>query len=95
MHAASRAARLAENNAAVYRRHGYWRQRSAEGEVRGGKRHALPAAQVNQLEFGYGDAESLYKDVDFGLDLDSRVALVGPNGAGKSTLVKVILFELN
>jgi ABC-type hemin transport system ATPase subunit len=27
--------------------------------------------------------------VDFGLDLDARIALVGPNGAGKSTLVKV------
>lgn len=25
----------------------------------------------------------LYNDLDFGLDLDSRVALVGPNGAGK------------
>jgi ATP-binding cassette subfamily F protein 2 len=24
----------------------------------------------------------LYTDVNFGVDLDSRVALVGPNGAG-------------
>lgn len=27
------------------------------------------------------------KQVDFGVDLDSRVALVGPNGAGGSHLV--------
>jgi ABC-type protease/lipase transport system fused ATPase/permease subunit len=30
------------------------------------------------------------QDVDFGIDLDSRIALVGPNGAGKSTLLKLI-----
>ena len=30
----------------------------------------------------------------FGIDLDSRVALVGPNGAGKSTLLKIVTGEL-
>lgn len=53
-----------------------------------------PVLQVNSLTFGYGDAPDLYADVDFGLDLDSRVALVGPNGAGKSTLVKILNGEL-
>ena len=28
--------------------------------------------------------------VDLGVDLDSRVAIVGPNGAGKSTLLKLM-----
>ena len=32
--------------------------------------------------------------MEFGLDLDSRLALVGPNGAGKSTLLKLIYGEL-
>jgi len=32
--------------------------------------------------------------LDFGIDLDSRVALVGPNGAGKSTLLKLMVQEL-
>jgi len=32
----------------------------------------------------------LYSNVNFGVDLDSRVALVGPNGAGKTTLVKLM-----
>ena len=53
-----------------------------------------PVLQVNELAFGYGDGPDLYENVDFGLDLDSRVALVGPNGAGKSTLVKIINGEL-
>lgn len=32
----------------------------------------------------------IYKNVEFGVDLESRIALVGPNGAGKSTLLKLI-----
>ena len=36
----------------------------------------------------------LLSGVDFGVDLDSRVALVGPNGAGKSTLLKIMTGEL-
>jgi ATP-binding cassette, subfamily F, member 2 len=42
------------------------------------------------ITFGYPGAEILYRNVDFGVDLDSRVALVGPNGAGKSTLLKLM-----
>lgn len=33
---------------------------------------------------------AIYKDLDFGIDLESRIALVGPNGAGKSTLLKLL-----
>jgi ATP-binding cassette subfamily F protein 2 len=36
-----------------------------------------------QVAFGYSADKVLYKDVDLGVDLDSRVAIVGPNGAGK------------
>ena len=45
--------------------------------------------QVNKLEFGYPGCESLYSEVDFGVDLDSRIALVGPNGAGACRVVSV------
>jgi len=39
-------------------------------------------------------SDLLYKNLEFGVDLDSRVALVGPNGAGKSTLLKLMVGEL-
>uniref|UniRef100_A0A8C9YRV5 ATP-binding cassette sub-family F member 2 n=1 Tax=Sander lucioperca TaxID=283035 RepID=A0A8C9YRV5_SANLU len=34
------------------------------------------------------------ENLEFGIDLDTRVALVGPNGAGKSTLLKLLMGEL-
>lgn len=36
----------------------------------------------------------IYNNLEFGIDLDTRVALVGPNGAGKSTLLKLLTGEL-
>ena len=36
------------------------------------------------------DKPLVYRDIDFGVDLETRVALVGPNGAGKSTLLRLI-----
>src|SRR5271154_2064880 len=37
---------------------------------------------------------ALYKDLSFGVDMDSRVAIVGKNGTGKSTLVNLIMGDL-
>uniref|UniRef100_A0A8C8IY70 ABC transporter domain-containing protein n=1 Tax=Oncorhynchus tshawytscha TaxID=74940 RepID=A0A8C8IY70_ONCTS len=37
----------------------------------------------------------IYKNLEFGIDLDTRVALVGPNGAGKSTLLKLLTGEVS
>lgn len=53
-----------------------------------------PVLQCNDITFGYPGCEILYSHVDFGIDLDSRVALVGPNGAGKSTLLKIMTGDL-
>jgi len=51
-----------------------------------------PVMQFNQVAFKYGaDKELVYEGLEFGIDLDSRVALVGPNGAGKSTLLKLMV----
>jgi hypothetical protein len=40
------------------------------------------------VSFSYsGNAEGmLYKDLEFGIDCDSRIALVGPNGAGEQSM---------
>lgn len=37
----------------------------------------------------------IYNSLEFGIDLDTRVALVGPNGAGKSTLLKLLTGEVS
>lgn len=34
------------------------------------------------------------QDLEFGIDCDSRIALVGPNGAGKSTLLKLMTGDI-
>jgi len=54
----------------------------------------VPVLAIENVSFAYPKSLSLYKDVDFGIDLDTRVALVGPNGAGKTTLFKLICEEL-
>jgi ATPase components of ABC transporters with duplicated ATPase domains len=53
-----------------------------------------PVLAFHDVSFGYPGCEPLYDNVNFGVDLDSRVALVGPNGAGKTTLIKLMSGEL-
>ena len=53
-----------------------------------------PFLKFNEVTFAYPGCKSLYKHLNFGLDLKSRVALVGPNGGGKSTLMKLMTGEL-
>ncbi|XP_014682024.1 PREDICTED: ATP-binding cassette sub-family F member 2-like [Priapulus caudatus] len=54
-----------------------------------------PVIMVQNVSFRYNDAKPfIYKNLEFGWDLDTRVALVGPNGAGKSTLLKLIQGDL-
>ena len=53
-----------------------------------------PVLAFHDVSFGYPDCEPLYTNVNFGVDLDSRVALVGPNGAGKTTLIRLMAGEL-
>jgi ATP-binding cassette subfamily F protein 2 len=53
-----------------------------------------PVLAFRDVSFGYPGCDPLYNNVNFGVDLDSRVALVGPNGAGKTTLIKLMSGEL-
>ncbi|GMH97465.1 hypothetical protein TrST_g12677 [Triparma strigata] len=55
----------------------------------------MPVLAIESLSFKYPGGEDLYTNVDFGIDLQSRICLVGPNGAGKTTLVKLLCDELS
>merc|ERR1712176_1396230 len=50
----------------------------------------VPVLAIEKLSFAYPNSQTLYDNVDFGVDLETRVALVGPNGAGKTTLFKLM-----
>ena len=43
----------------------------------------------SDVTFAYGN-NVLFKDLEFGVDMESRIAIVGPNGVGKSTLLKLL-----
>lgn len=53
-----------------------------------------PVLQFSGVSFGYTPGNIIYDNIDFGVDLDSRIALVGPNGAGKSTLLKLMTGDI-
>ncbi|CAM6112685.1 unnamed protein product [Calypogeia fissa] len=53
-----------------------------------------PVLQFSGVSFGYNPGHQIYHNIDFGVDLDSRIALVGPNGAGKSTLLKLMTGDI-
>jgi ATP-binding cassette subfamily F protein 2 len=54
----------------------------------------VPVLSIENVTFRYPGGDDLYHNVDFGVDLQTRVCLVGPNGAGKTTLFKLICGEL-
>jgi ATP-binding cassette subfamily F protein 3 len=53
-----------------------------------------PILQFTDVSFNYPGQPSLFRDLNIGIDMDSRVALVGPNGVGKSTLMQLLAGEL-
>jgi len=53
-----------------------------------------PILGLYNASFNYEDQPPLFKNVEFGIDMESRVAIVGPNGVGKSTFLKMIMGDL-
>ncbi|KAL9047941.1 MAG: hypothetical protein Q9162_007907 [Coniocarpon cinnabarinum] len=56
-----------------------------------------PVLSMDEVTFSYSGKpeDNLYEDLDFGVDMDSRTALVGPNGVGKSTLLRLFTGALS
>lgn len=54
-----------------------------------------PILGLYDVDFGYGENGPLiFKKINFGVDLSSRIAIVGPNGVGKSTFLKLLAGEI-
>lgn len=53
-----------------------------------------PILGLHNVNFAYPGQKPLFRNVDFGIDLNSRVAIVGPNGVGKSTFLKLLTSDL-
>lgn len=51
-----------------------------------------PIIAFDKVAFSYSGKEKdyLYENLSFGIDMDSRIAILGANGAGKSTLLNLI-----
>ncbi|QIW98789.1 hypothetical protein AMS68_004307 [Peltaster fructicola] len=56
-----------------------------------------PVLSLDDVTFSYSGKkeDTLYENLDFGVDMDSRTALVGPNGVGKSTLLRIFTGKLS
>ena len=48
---------------------------------------SAPVLGLRGVTFGCEGQKPLFKNLDFGIDMDSRIGTVGPNGVGKSTLL--------
>ncbi|KZT70241.1 P-loop containing nucleoside triphosphate hydrolase protein [Daedalea quercina L-15889] len=55
-----------------------------------------PILAFNEVAFSYSGKKEdyLYQNLSFGIDMESRVAIVGQNGTGKSTLLNLITGQL-
>ncbi|KAG5316070.1 ABCF1 protein, partial [Pseudoatta argentina] len=53
-----------------------------------------PILGLQNVTFGYEGQKPLFIDADFGIDLNSRVAILGPNGVGKSTFLKLLMSDI-
>lgn len=53
-----------------------------------------PILGLYDCYFGYEGQRPLFKKVDFGVDMGSRISIVGPNGVGKSTFLKLLIGEI-
>ncbi|WOK96559.1 hypothetical protein Cni_G05266 [Canna indica] len=72
-----------------------WRDYSVEFHFPEPTELTPPLLQLIEVSFSYPNREDFrLSDVDVGIDMGTRVAIVGPNGAGKSTLLNLLAGDL-
>jgi len=49
--------------------------------------------KMNDVSFSYDD-KLILKNINIGIDMNTRATLVGPNGSGKSTFMKLLINEI-
>ncbi|XP_068455202.1 ATP-binding cassette sub-family F member 1 isoform X2 [Clinocottus analis] len=54
-----------------------------------------PILGLHSVDFSYAVNKPLFKNVDFGIDMESRICIVGPNGVGKSTLLLLLTGKIH
>ncbi|XP_071224367.1 ATP-binding cassette sub-family F member 1-like isoform X1 [Salvelinus alpinus] len=54
-----------------------------------------PILGLHSVDFSFEGHKPLFKNVDFGIDMETRICIVGPNGVGKSTLLLLLTGRLN
>ena len=60
-----------------------------------GQKVPMPMVSIKGASFGYGDKPDLFTDLDCGISMEDRIAIVGANGSGKSTLLKLMSGEID
>lgn len=53
-----------------------------------------PILGLHNVTFNFEGQKPLFTNVEFGIDLSTRIAIVGPNGVGKSTFLKLLIGEI-
>ncbi|KAF7686176.1 ATP-binding cassette sub-family F member 1 isoform X1 [Silurus meridionalis] len=53
-----------------------------------------PILGLYSVDFAYTGQKPLFRNIDFGIDMESRICIVGPNGVGKSTLLLMLTGKL-
>lgn len=54
-----------------------------------------PILGLKDAVYGYPGQPKLFTGIDFGIDMNSRIAIVGPNGVGKSTFLKMLTGQVD
>lgn len=54
-----------------------------------------PILGLHNVNFAYLGQPPLFKNLDFGIDMQSRIAIVGPNGVGKTTFLRLLTAEIS